>query len=252
MAPGITTINHMNASGSELDLVLSKALDTAITGDPSGQTAVTATTLDNYLNSHFGVTFDTTGSDTTISFHGITNDFTHQSVQLGSIVLTNTNYTSFSDMGSKLQITVGDPISTMSSTPGTPDIYNVQIPGDSLTTYNQTTNIQNLDSLGHIIDFNGTINLNMSNALYKALGLSDTNTAEQNMQILQNDINSPTGGIAVSSTTTGAGATAITNTVLNIEAIHNGVTSTFGTITIADTHFNPLNPLVNHLNIVHH
>lgn len=255
MAPGNTTVEHFSASGSKLDLILSKALDTAITGNASGTGSVSASALDNFLTSHFGVTFDTTTSpgDTIIKFHGLLNDapFSHTTEQLGSITVDG-HYTSFVDMGAKLEITVGDPITTMSSAPGTPNTFNVDLPGNTLSNYNQTTNIQNVDSLGHIVDFNGTINLNMSNDLFKALGLSDTNTTAQNLQVLQNDINSSTGGIAVTTTTSGSGANAVTNTVLNVEAIHNGLTAAFGSINIMNTHFDAQNPLVNHLNITHH
>jgi len=69
---------------------------------------------------------------------------------------------------------------------------------------------------------------------------------------LQNDAHTATGGIVVTETTTGSGADAVTNTVLTFESTTSGVVNTYGSLTLHDTHFNPLDPLSAHLQVVHH
>jgi hypothetical protein len=250
---GNTTITNFGASNANiLNLHLSQALYDdilAANGIPSSSTPVpiTGAMLDAYytLNPHDNIT--QSGGNTLVNF----SDGTANNSNFGSITLEGVSVNSFASLGTNLQITA-DGITTIDPPPSSSNVYHVDVPGADISSATQNTHIVDVSTLGHIVDFGGTLDLGMSNALFKALGLSDANTAAQNLQILQNDANTATGGIAVSTNTTGTGANAVTNTILTFESTTNGVVNTYGSVTLHDTHFNPADPLSAHLQVTHH
>jgi len=220
-----------------------------ISANMNGVYLITGGILDLYLTANQGgvtqsngntvITFPSNIGGDSITLYGVTTN--SSSAQIYSLA----------DMGTNLEITA-DGITTMDPAPNPANVFNVTISGADLASYTQNTHIVDISSLGHIVDFAGEVQLNMSNAAFKAAGLNDANTPAQNLQILENDVKTSTGGIAVTTQTTGTGANAVTNTVLTFEATVNGHLNTYGSVTLHDTHFNPLDPLANHLLVTHH
>ncbi|MGV8949402.1 MAG: hypothetical protein ACOH2E_08620 [Candidatus Paracaedibacter sp.] len=99
-------------------------------------------------------------------------------------------------------------------------------------------------ALGKVVDFKGGIDLNLSSAFFKAAGLSESNTAAQNFQILQDNVASGTGGITVSTVHT---SPTTIDTILSFASGSN----TYGSITLNNTSFTTLDPLAAHLTITH-
>ena len=252
VADGNTTITNFGASNANmLNLHLSQALydDILAANNITSTTPVpiTGAMLDAYytLNPHDNIT--QAGGNTLINF----SDGTGNNSNFGSITLEGVTFNSFASLGTNLEITA-DGITTIDPPPDPANVYHVDVSGADISSFTENTHIVNVSSLGHIVDFAGTLDLGMSNVLFKALGLNDSNTATQNLEILQNDANTATGGIVVSTSTTGTGTDAVTNTILTFQTTTNGVVNTYGSITLHDTYFNPTDPLSAHLQVIHH
>jgi hypothetical protein len=246
VAEGNTTIQNFGAPGSThnmLNLELSQALYEEVSNVNGGAQLITADMLGAYIGAHHGGITQTNG-DTVISFSDGTNS-------LGSITLNGVTLSSLQDLGTHLEITANGR-TTIDPPSSDANLYNVTIPGDALSSFTQDAHVVDVSSLGHIVDFSGTLDLSLSNALFKTLGLSDANTSAQNLQALENGAHTAAGGVAVTTTTTGAGANAVANTVLTFESTVNGVVNTYGSVTLHDTHFNPADPLNAHLVVTHH
>jgi hypothetical protein len=97
----------------------------------------------------------------------------------------------------------------------------------------------------------GYLVLHMSSALFTNLGLRDSNSSAQNLQILQD--NAVTlggeGGIKVTQSTTGG----VTDTTLTFQSTTvSGQVNTYGSLTLHDTVFTVNDPLSAHLIVTHH
>jgi hypothetical protein len=255
---GTTIINNFGASSNNiLNLELSHALYLDILAQAgitpvATPTPITGAMMDAYLAATGGkVTDDTTNHITTISFtDGATTPTTYGSIILNGFDLNGAGNASLHKFGSQLHITA-EGITTIDPPSSEANIYNVAVSGDSLSSYTQNASIINTDSLGHIVDFSGTVDINLSTTLFKALGLSDANTAAQNVQILEHDAATGLGGLAISTVASGTGESAVTNTVLTFEATNTGVVTNYGSITLMHTTFTAVNPVENHILISH-
>ncbi|MCE3231083.1 MAG: hypothetical protein K0R52_1011, partial [Alphaproteobacteria bacterium] len=241
---GHTVINNFGASGASnlLNLQLSKALYDDISNANGGATTITPSMVDAYLAAHNGtVGVAANGTDTVIGFNG-TNGASY-----GSITLTGVQATSLSAFGSDLAITANGTM-RIESYDNTPT-YNVTLQGDSIDDLAQHVDIAHVSASGSsIIDMSGNLVLHMSSDLFTNLGLSDSNSSAQNFQLLQNSAATATGGIAVSTTTTGG----VTNTILTFESTVSNQVNTYGSLTLHDTAFTINDPLSAHLIITHH
>jgi hypothetical protein len=272
---GNTTINNFGEPGPSnanmLDFQLTQALyndvvayaeanhlilNTALNASGYTVNLITANIMDAYRAANDGH-FSQSNGNTVISFTD--SDHPNSWGYTGSITLTGvtTNASgsainSFASLGTNVEFTAQG-VTTIDPAPSPTNVFNVEVTGDTFNSYTQHTDIANLSSLGQVVDFSGEVNLNIPTALWEAAGLSPANTAAQNLQILENSAATPTGGIAVSTTTTGTGANAVTDTVLTFESTSTtGVVNTHGSVTLHDTHFNPADPLQAHLIVTHH
>ena len=248
VADGHTTINNFSEPGSSnhnmLNLNLSEALYQDISAANNGATTITGSMLDSYMAAH-NASIAHDGNNSVANFSDGSGN------SLGSITLTGINIPSFASLGTNLQVTARG-VTTIDPEVASPsNVYNITLPGDTISSFTQNTHVIDFTDLGHIVDFGGFVRLNMSDALYNALGLSDSNTHAQNAQILKQAANTATGGVSISEQTTGTGEGAVTNTTLTFQANNNGTVSAYGSVTLHDTQFSLLNPIENHLLITH-
>jgi hypothetical protein len=226
VAEGNTTINNFGTPGSTneniLDIHLSQNLYNLISAANNGATSITGAMLDSYFTGTGHETITTSGNNTTIHFSDAAHD------NLGSLTFNGSTFTTFANLGTNLEVTANG-ITTETSTASSSSIFNAAISGNSIASYTQNL---------HLLDFNGELRIDISNNLFKALGMSDTNTAAQNAQILLNDANTSTGGVAASI----SGG----NTILTFESTQG----TYGSITLHNAAYTAPE-LVNHLLVSH-
>ncbi|MDF3033194.1 MAG: hypothetical protein K0R76_148 [Alphaproteobacteria bacterium] len=242
VAEGNTVINNFGAPGASnlLNLQLSKALYEDISNANGGATIITPSMVDAYLAANHG-TVSIVNGNTVIDFNAGGSTY-------GSITLTGVQATSLSAFGSDLAITANGTM-RIESYDNTPT-YDVTLQGDSIDDLAQHIDIAHVSASGSpsIIDMGGSLVLHMSSALFTNLGLSDSNSSAQNFQLLQDSAATATGGIAVSTTTTGG----VTNTILTFASTVSNQVNTYGSLTLHDTAFTINDPLSAHLIITHH
>ncbi len=170
--------------------------------------------------------------------------FDNNLFNLGSITLNGNQVTTLADLGTnvavKADITPMDGISnpeTIIQGTANADTFYINASGNSIDSFKE---------LSHLIDFSGsgsvsdTLQLNFSEALFKSLGLSDSNSSAQNFDHLLNAAHTDTGGIAMTTTAT--------DTILTFTSSAGN----YGSITLHNVALDPvINPIQNHLLITH-
>jgi hypothetical protein len=250
VAEGNTTIKNFGAPGTSNENMLNLQISEALYSDLSayaqshnitletsnGVNLITADLLDTYMLANKG-SVTHAGTNTTFNFSDSADN------ALGSITLTGVNVNSFAGLGSDLGITANG-VTTIQATASPSNVYDIAVSGDSASAFTQNVQIFSESALGKVVDFKGEIDLNLSSAFFKAAGLSESNTAAQNFQILQDNVASGTGGITVSTVHT---SPTTIDTILSFASGSN----TYGSITLNNTNFTTLDPLAAHLTITH-
>lgn len=214
---GNASINNFTMGQDMLTLHLSDALYQSLQLANPTSSSITASMLDTFDNNLFN---------------------------LGSITLNGNQVTTLADLGTnvavKADITPMDGISnpeTIIQGTANADTFYINASGNSIDSFKE---------LSHLIDFSGsgsvsdTLQLNFSEALFKSLGLSDSNSSAQNFDHLLNAAHTDTGGIAMTTTAT--------DTILTFTSSAGN----YGSITLHNVALDPvINPIQNHLLITH-